>query len=500
MSIMKTFSNTVESLASGNKIYADHQQRWDYFLEAYLGGQSWKDGSHLIKYMLETDSEYRYRLNSSHFENHCSSVISVYNSFLFREKPYRNLGSLNNLAEAQSFLRDADMDGTSLDNFMKDVATWSAVFGAAWVVVCKPYTGAATRADEMRYGVRPYLSLLTPLAVLDWNYVRRANGSYQLDYFRYVEDVNGTVKTIKEWTPDTIRTVVMNETETAKPAIVEQTEEANGLGYIPAVCAYNKKAPVRGIGISDLQDIADASKTIYNLLNELEQTIRLDSHPSLVCTPDTITGNGAGSIIHISENLDPQLKPYILDYNGASVDSILKSIEHISKSIEKMANIGSIRSTEAQRMSGVSQEQEFQLLSARLSEKADNLELTEEGIWRIFADYMARPYDCEIEYPGSFNIRDIQNEYAQLESAKKATDNTEVHRLIDRSIVELLGHEPDEVLSQFEPHVMTNPQTGASTVAKTQAEHEALMTQGYIHPEEVRTEMDDDTGLNNNNS
>jgi hypothetical protein len=151
-------------------------------------------------------------------------------------------------------------------------------------------------------------------------------------------------------------------------------------------------------------------------------------------------------------------------------------------------------------MSGVSQEQEFQLLSARLSEKADNLELAEEGIWRIFADYMARPYDCEIEYPGSFNIRDIQNEYAQLESAKKATDNTEVHRLIDRSIVELLGHEPDEVLSQFEPHVMTNPQTGASTVAKTQAEHEALMTQGYIHPEEVRTEMDDDTGLNNNNS
>jgi hypothetical protein len=500
MSIMKTFSNTVEALASGNKIYADHQKRWDYFLEAYLGGQSWKDGSHLIKYMLETDSEYRYRLNSSHFENHCASVIAVYNSFLFRQPPTRTLNSLDMLSETQSFLRDADMDGTSLNNFMKDVATWSSVFGAAWVVVCKPYVGATTRAEEQSYGVRPYLSLLTPLAVLDWNYSRQPNGAYRLDYFRYVEDVNGTVKTVKEWTPDTIKTIIISEPEQGAKAITEEIEETNGLGYIPAVCVYSKKSPVRGLGISDLQDIADASKTIYNLLNELEQTIRMDSHPSLVCTPDTITGNGAGSIIHISENLDPQLKPYILDYNGASVDSILKSIDHISKSIEKMANIGSIRSTEAARMSGVAQEQEFQLLSAQLSEKADNLELAEEQIWRIFADYMARPYDCEIEYPGSFNIRDVHNEYVQLDTAKKATDNTEVHRLIDRRIVELLGYEPDEVLSQMEPHTMQNPTTGDSRVVSTQAEHQALMNQGYVHPEELRTEMDAATGLNNNNS
>jgi len=500
MSIMNTFSNVVDGLGSGNKIYAEHQPRWDYFLEAYLGGKSWRDGSHLIKYMLETDSDYRYRLSSSHFENHCASVISVYNSFLFREKPTRDLGSLAPLAETMAFIKDADMDGTSLDNFMKEVATYSSVFGSAWVIVCKPYIGATTRADEQLAGVRPYMSLLTPLAVVDWNYTRTANGAYRLDYIRYIEDVNGTVKTIKEWTPDMIKTTVINEPAQGEKQILEEKQEVNGLGYIPAVCVYNKKSPVRGLGISDLADIADASKTIYNLINELEQTIRMDSHPSLVCTPDTITGNGAGSIIHISENLDPQLKPYILDYNGASVDAILKSIAHISASIEKMANIGSIRSTEAARMSGVAQEQEFQLLAARLSEKADNLELAEEGIWRIFADYMDKPYDCEIEYPGSFNIRDVHNEYAQLESARKASDNPAVHRLIDRSIVELLGYVPDEVLSEMQPHVMQDPATGTAQLVSTEEQHDALMSRGYIHPEEVRTENTTANGLNNNNS
>jgi hypothetical protein len=84
---------------------------------------------------------------------------------------------------------------------MKDAATWSAVFGHCWIMLAKPDVGAVTRADEMAMGVRPYVSLLTPMVVLDWEWKRDVTGRYQLGYLKYVEDINGDVRVIKEWTP-----------------------------------------------------------------------------------------------------------------------------------------------------------------------------------------------------------------------------------------------------------------------------------------------------------
>ena len=146
----------------------------------------------------------------------------------------------------------------------------------------------------------------------------------------------------------------------------------------------------RGIGISDITDIADAQRAIYNCNSEIEQSIRVDSHPSLVKTPETQAGVGAGSIIQMPENLDPGLKPFILEYNGASVESILSTIKHTTEAIDKMANTGAVRATESRSMSGVAMETEFQLLNARLAEKADNLELAEEQLWTLFAQYQGR--------------------------------------------------------------------------------------------------------------
>ena len=441
MSISNLFDRDAGSVMAGNGYYSDYRTRWQYLLESYVGGEAYRDGAHLQRYQLETASEYQQRLNSAHLDNHCASVVSVYNSFLFRQNPRRDFGTLASDFALDSFLRDADRDGTSFDNFMKDVATWASVFGHCHVLVSKPDVGALTRADEQSADARPYLSLLTPLNVLDWNYGRNAVGAYRLDYFKYIEEYNGSLRVIKEWTPEEIVTTVLDEDGSADATILETNVEVNGLGYIPAVCVYNKKTSVRGIGMSDIADIADAQRFIYNMSNELEQTIRLDSHPSLVCTPETITGNGAGSIIQIPESSDPALKPYLLQYGGASGSTIMAAVEQTVASIDKMANIGSIRGTEAKRMSGVAQRQEFELLNARLSEKGDNLELAEEQIWKCYADYAGTTWTGEVEYPDSFNIQDIEGELAQLKLASETASDPSVQSVIDIRVLEVLGVE-----------------------------------------------------------
>ena len=440
MNILETLSNDVAQLVSGNDIYTSYQYRWKYLLESYVGGEEYRRAQHLTRYQLETVQEYEARLKATPLENHCASVISVYNSFLFREEPERDFDNNGMTFELEMFLRDADYDGRSLNNFMKDVATWASVFGHCFIMVSKPNIGANTRADEVAAGVRPYVSLLTPMVVLDWKWQRSPSGRYELVYFRYVEDINGDVRVIKEWTPQEIITSTVN---TERDIVEERIVEVNGLGKIPVVIAYNGRSPVRGIGVSDITDIADAQRFIYNATCECEQSIRLDSHPSLVKTPETQAGIGAGSLIHMPENLDPGLKPYLLEFSGASVESIYRAIEHTIASIDKMANTGAVRATESKTMSGVAMETEFQLLNARLSEKADNLELAEEQMWQLWYEYMGQQWMGSIEYPGSFNIRDTSGEINQLKTAKDTATDPVVIRKIDEHILEWMGDEKE---------------------------------------------------------
>ncbi len=165
---MKDFdrlSDSNKKLVSGNETYVDNYANWIYLFNSYVGGKTYQDAGYLTRYALEDDKEYAARIAATPLDNHCSSVISVYNSFLFRENPTRKLNSVENAPTVDEFLVNADHDGRSLTNFMKEVATWSSVFGHCWIILSKPNVGAVTQADEIASGVSPYASLLTPLTV-----------------------------------------------------------------------------------------------------------------------------------------------------------------------------------------------------------------------------------------------------------------------------------------------------------------------------------------------
>ena len=502
MNVVETLSAELAAVLAGNELYNTLNPTWKYLLESYLGGEEYRRAGHLTRYQLETEAEYQARLKTTPLENHCASVVSVYNSFLFREHPERDFSNNSQPFELEMFLRDADLDGRSLDAFMKDVSTWSSVFGHCWILVTKPNVGAQTRAEELAAGVRPYVSLLTPMVVTDWNWSRNSIGRYELDYLKYLEDVNGDIRVVKEWTKELIKTTTL---DIGKDLILSVIEEVNGLGKIPAVIAYNGRSTVRGIGVSDINDIADAQRFIYNATSEVEQSIRLDSHPSLVKTPETQAGIGAGSLINMPENLDPGLKPYLLEFNGASVESIYTAIKHTIEAIDKMANTGAVRAVESRTMSGVAMETEFQLLNARLSEKADNLELAEEQMWDLFYAYIGEQWMGSVDYPGSFNLRDTGKEIEQLQIAANTNPaDARVKAAIDMKILDWLDLDEDEIATlrdgrilvpdtvpeaedryEFVPHIMVDPITGEERLTQSQEEHIVLANQGWYHKEQA---------------
>lgn len=442
----QSLTDAFRHLSMTNNEYARNRDRWRFLYESYVGGQEYREGGHLTRYKLETDKEYQDRLQTTPLDNQCSSVISTYISFLFRQSPTRDLNDWEESPDVQAFLKDCDYEGRSFNDFMKDVSVWSSVFGHCWVMLTKPNVGAVSRAQELEMGVRPYINLMTPLVVSDWRYERSATGAYELVYLKYIEEVIDKLTVVKEWTKDSITTWIMNEEE--KTADIK-TEEVNELGMIPAVIVYNRRSVVKGIGVSDIADIADLQKLNYNYTSENEQAIRLGTHPTLVVPPTAQVGAGAGAVIVLQEGSDPGLNPYTLEFSSNSVNSIHESMKRIIEAIDRISNTGGVRATETRIVSGVALETEFQLLNARLSDKADNLELAEEQIWKLFGIYQNMMWDGVIKYPDSFSIRDDIKEFDQLTKAKSAATDPQVLRVIDERLLEILDEE-SELLSDIE--------------------------------------------------
>ena len=446
---------TKDQALDTHKDYKEAVTNFEYFIRSYNGGYEYTLGQYLNRYNLELDNEFNQRLANTPCDNHCRNIIQIYSSFLFRVKPSRNFGSMAEEPSLESFLKDADLEGNSFNNVIKQAQNYASIYGHCFMILDKPSVQTRTRADELNQDIRPYVSIVTPENALDWNFKREVNGKYYLDYLKIREEVDKDGGTyFRMWYPDRIDTIYQKDNE--EPSLIDTAE--NQIGKIPAVILYNSKSHKRGIGISDLTDIADLQKAIYNEYSEIEQLIRLTNHPSLVKTPSVNASAGAGAVIEMPEEIEPNLKPYLLQPSGANLNSIMESIKHKVEAINRIAHTGAIRTTKQQVSSGIALQTEFELLNARLSEKADNLEIAEEQLFRLYAQFQNVEFDGEINYPDSFNIKDFAIDLQFFSMAKamniqSPTFNKEVDKEIIRSVLdddEKLNQAFDEVDGQAE--------------------------------------------------
>ena len=444
------------------ELHPDYERKmndWNFHYRSYLGGQDYENGYFLHRYILETEEEYLKRAEFTPLDNHCRNVIQIYSSFLFRVPPTRNFGSLTGDPQLQQFLMDADFDGRQYNNVIREAQVNASIYGTCWLIVDKPNSNAKTRAEELSQDIRPYISVYTPENVTNWKYERASNGRYYLTSLTVVEDMMGKDAIVKVWTPEDITTYKVEEFTigyaTKKPTKIDEQE--NALGKIPAVVLYNQRTSKKGIGISDLSDVADLQKSIYNDYSEIEQLIRLSNHPSLVKTPNVEASAGAGSIIEMPEDLAPELKPYIIQPSSQSLESIMKTIQTKVDAINRITHMGAVRGTEKTVNSGIALQTEFQLLNARLSEKADYLQNTEEQIFDLYAKWQGTTFDGEIFYPESFDLRDFSADLQFLQQAKASgvisdTFIKEVDKQIARAVVD-----DDEKIANIDAEIDAKP-------------------------------------------
>ena len=70
-------------------------KRWLYYSDSYQGGNEYREGNYLTKYILESYEEYENRIKQTELEKHCKAEIETYNSLLFSDPTSRTYGTID---------------------------------------------------------------------------------------------------------------------------------------------------------------------------------------------------------------------------------------------------------------------------------------------------------------------------------------------------------------------------------------------------------------------
>ncbi len=432
-----------DEITNKHKLYKANVYRWQYYYNSYYGGKDYQSGQYLRKYLQEEhggQNEYEKRLMTTPLDNHCRNVVDTYSSFIWRETPNRTFGSLSENQALKEFLNDADLEGRSFDSVMRDATTLATIYGHVLLILDKPVSEANTLAEELAEGIRPYLSIVTPENIIDWEWERQRNGRYEITMLKIKEYEDDEKCVYRVWNKDVVTVYEVDKDDEETYIMIEQY--ANAMEMIPATFLYAQRSHERGIGISQIADVSDVQKSIYNELSELEQVIRISNHPTLVMTEGVDASAGAGSVVVIEDNdMDPALKPYLLQPASSSISSILSAIEMKVSMIDRMAHLSSLRSTTTGTASGVSLKIERELLNVKLAQMADNLENAEEHIWKLFSSFYGIEFDGSIDYADDFDMRDAYTELdfllkASVAPVSSAAYKTEIAKQLARTVVE----------------------------------------------------------------
>ncbi len=407
---------TKEELEKKHEDYLSFIDEWLFYSRSYLGGKFYRDGNYLKKHPFESPENYERRKEIAYYYNYCAPIVDIFTSYLSKKQPRRSYGALSGGAVPprqpktlfDAFWWDCDLEETNFEQFMRGAERFASIYGRVSIIVDKPAAVAATKADAIAKGIRPYVALMTPENILDWSYVRLDTG----------RPVLGMVK-IRE-AKDTYRIWTRQGWELW--ALVEnipklQKAGEHNLGVVPLVNLYNKKSPTRMIGVSDLMDLADINKNIYYLCSDAKEIIENTAFPMLALPFEGGTSGGSGgedkevgpaNILQFDPE-KPNSKPFWLEAPHTSLKEIREWIQQDAQEMARIAKMGGLRNIQSSRQpwSGVSIEAQERELFAALAEKATNAEQAELDIFRLWARWEGEEFTGNVEYPRDFAIRDF---------------------------------------------------------------------------------------------
>lgn len=470
----KTFQNLIKRKHPDYDVKVGH---WAFLNETYESPREWFD-KHLFKFIREGEETFNGRRERAYRFNHTREVVDLVNKYLFKNLPERNP---NVPEEVKRFRQKATLSGLTLEQFERQVARKSSIYGRIYVVLDNNAKAdqIVTKADEKKGDVRLYAYIVTPDQMRDCSYDRDGNYNWVLiqEKWRDDEDPFETTGEVYEkyrlWTKSEwylFKTKTITRGGTTETTVELEDAGVHELGVVPVIKCDHIESDNKYAVPALIEDIAYLDRAVANYCSNLDQIIN-DQTFSQLTLPAAGLLSGISSTISTVDPSDPDVlkkrkeiialgTSQVLLYDGENgsapayiapdpkqAEIIITAIKQIINEIYHTVGLSGERTKQDNSMgidnsSGVAKAFDFERVNALLSAKANSMQSFSNRLENMVRVYHgAKPEDIDdtevnVEYSTNFDVRGLNDELAIANQFTTLSVPMEIRKVQMKAIVD----------------------------------------------------------------
>lgn len=433
-----------------NGFYSTHKRIWRRNHAAYSGGREYISQA-LIEHLSEIPVEYQERINRAYYFNYPRKIARLITQYVLAVRPERTDAD-------PDLVEDWSRTGLRVDEVMRQACTMLNLYGCAWLSVDMPFfEGPKSKADELREKLRPYVTAISPLDVVDWCY---ATDGQLLWVLTREQDVDNSdpyktpiaIEIRKLWTRNDVTIVTQrSDAMPVEPKIVE-----HGLGVVPFI----RMTEVDGFGIGAnhwFDDVVSISDAILNNESEAQMNTVKQMFGLLVVGESFANGtlrtqpeNGdddeqesvasviARSAAIIESPEDKGVSRYISP-SGTETATIRAENIALMRQMFECAMLSTSKDTRLVE-SAEAKLWDFQAIEQYMRTRADMLEQCEVMAWELMSLWQPTVTIPTVSYNRNFAVLELKDAVASLmELSAFNAENEDYQRAINQTAVGLLN-------------------------------------------------------------
>ena len=425
--------------------FNDYKKKWRLANDAVSGSGGFADGSHINKFLRESDEDLKIRKDEAWFNDIFNQKLSRYLGYFTSKTPSRTTS--NNLLDI--IIKDADRFGKDMNAFMLDIARKGKAKGSTIVIVDMPTELPPNRLEQIQNRAVPYFTHFAPEDLLSYEVL--PSGLFNYIEIPYTAVVGGEVKQVTK-RYDTTGWQIKDEDK-----IIEQGE--HNLGVCQAV-AFTEQGLFPSLG--EFANIPTIVKRLYNVDSEIDTALRDTALSILV-----FKGKSTDSLEIGTKNAlrYPDEKPSFIAPSGVPFEAYEKRQARLEAIIsDRMYDLTLSKAAETTE----SLEYKFKALDSSLSLFSTRLELFERQIFEIAQMFLGIEDQIHIQYGRSFVIRKPENEVKILESLSDlgydipAYEAMKLKTIIQNDLGDIAPDVWDDIVTQVDATVANPASQGES--------------------------------------
>jgi hypothetical protein len=421
--------------------YKNNKDLLKFYLDSYLGGDSYVVSRHLHQFGREVDEAYIKRLSRAYYLNYVFTVVRIYTQYVCGNVARVTDGDWKEVFE-NKFYPNVTGDGVDLHSFFREVCDKASVFGYQGVLVdgtkvIKNRPAIPTAATDLQYP--PVLRKVDATDIIDWSMDSQGNLNWVLIKTTLIEDSDPmkprkSYRGLELWKRDGVvyykekkesENVFQHDFQISEDEKDTYTQtdsvEYNYNGRVPFVLVRNSRTLLDGIPASMIKDIAMINKAIFNytsLRDEIlyKQTFSILALPTMEGDEDSDYEKIIGMNNYLGFDGNSNHIPTYLTVPSGPAETLTNVIRGCIEEIFRLAVLektGNDKNSEYSTAYG--RMVDSQDTESALAEKAELMESAEYEVAtmynRVRGDRSGKPY-WKPQYPEGFDVKQLTQDLA----------------------------------------------------------------------------------------